>query len=141
MHQRDSRPLRVNGAVEVSIGRLGTSGRSTRVSMCIRKAVEVADRNETLGVEQDRGRGPRSNKPTGRDHCPPDEPMLRQCYRAPTCEGSSVRREDAESVAKNASDLGSDSVFYSGSKAEQWLSDMAAIPIHSSLRVGGGTSP
>jgi hypothetical protein len=58
---------------------------------------------------------------------------------------SSVRRDDAEFAAKNAADLGSDSVFYSGSEPEQWLcyqfSDMVVIPTHYSIRAGGEMSP
>jgi hypothetical protein len=59
--------------------------------------------------------------------------------------GSEVRRGRPEFAAKNAADLGSDSVFYSGSKPEQWLcydfSDMVVIPTHYSIRAGSEMSP
>jgi hypothetical protein len=59
--------------------------------------------------------------------------------------GSSFCRHDAEFAAKNAADLGSDSVFYSGSDPGQWVchdfGDMAIIPAHYSIQAGGAMSP
>jgi hypothetical protein len=59
--------------------------------------------------------------------------------------GSSVHRDDAEFVAKNAADLASDSVFYSRPEPDQWLcydfSDMVVIPTHYSIRAGSDMAP
>jgi serine/threonine protein kinase len=59
--------------------------------------------------------------------------------------GSEVRRDRPEFAAKNAVDLGSDSVFYSGSELEQWLCydfrDMVVFRTHYSIRSGGEMSP
>jgi hypothetical protein len=59
--------------------------------------------------------------------------------------GSDVQRDHPEFAAKNAADLGSNSVFYSGSEPEQWLcydfSDMVVIPTHYSIRAGEEMSP
>jgi serine/threonine protein kinase len=60
-------------------------------------------------------------------------------------EESSVRRSDAEFAAKNAADLGSDSVFYSGSGPGQWVcydfGDMVVIPTHYAIWAAGEMSP
>jgi hypothetical protein len=77
--------------------------------------------------------------------------LTRECggnvdeHRLVRVAGSSVCCSDAEFAAKNAVDLGSDSVFYSGPKPEQWLcydfSDMVLIPTHYSIRAGGELGP
>jgi hypothetical protein len=58
---------------------------------------------------------------------------------------SSVRRDNAEFPAKNAADLGSDSVFYSESEPGRWLcydfSGIVVIPTHYSIRAGGEMNP